>query len=741
MKNWVKNNSFAFWISLSLIMLVNLFLFFSDFFFMHQPGQQYQVYDPDSLLFLRYFEQSLLLGEDLKIDNYGTFPHSVQLNFPPFHLSLLLVVTDFFYLLFPDSSVAPEYVIGILPPLAGWFSSVLIVWFIWKRTQNKALSLIVSFCFIPGYISGLNYWFMRVDYHFLNALFIWVFILSLAQKIDTGKQIYSFLLLGAATLFMFTWPGTPLFFGIVVFYGAVIWLRGDNISGSYLDETANTLIAASALVALFLIKKGISAVEISEFGWFQPLVVLAGGIFLKFLSRLSFASFKSATSRLLFLSLFSGCCMGLIFAFFPNQISAGVNFFSAGDRLMESITELRPLVNPRTVVQNPRQFSRLISVAGLTIFFLPFFILSDQRLFSGGGTVVKDFCLIILCFSFYSLRFFRWLSAGIGLITGVSIYSMWLSFFRQNGRLAKLKYSLVFVVIFIAHFSMNYPFFFRSVGLSAGTVDSLEWIKRNTPETSGYSDFNRPEYCFFNYWDKGNYINYYAKRPTISNNTVLGYRKMSEIFSAQSESRAIDLCRKYQVRYLFIEDVGIDNKQAQYLRQYSQRPNIPEDVYVNFPDFNYDEKEADSYERTFFFWLERNCGVLPSDHFAESASCFRLVYSSEQRSRFEGPEILIFEFVEGARIIGKADKNVEVNLSLHCVFDKTEIMYKRVVLTDENGEFSIRVPYRNSYQNGRVKTDAIYKLSFFLNGKPVKAKATVTEKDITNAGEVFAEVL
>lgn len=754
-------NKHWFLLSLVLLCLTSLSFHFSSLLTQLENDGRFQVSDPDSVLFLRYYEQSLLRGETLVNDEYGTFPNSRPLDYPPVHLQLYIGFTHLVFYFLPDLKIEPEYLIGWMPPFFGWLVGLILIAFAWQKTRNKALTLLIAFSCTPGVISSMNSLFMRVDYHFLNCFFIWSWLYCAWAFVEKGKNFWGFAGALIATIFILTWSGTPLFFALMITYIVVLWLCDSPLAFRLQNFAFLSMASSAALVMIYLWKKNIWITAIGSFGWFQPAAILTGGLFLKGLILITRKFQPKPLTRLLAVVLFAVAGMTLLYFSFPEQMVGSFTFLLKGDPLMQSVAELQPGLRLSGMLQDVSWFRFALSYLGIFFFLFPVTLTTNPgKIFSGPGRILRDAALIFVGLGLHSIRFYRWLGMGIGFLSGLSIYAV---FCGAKEKIAGTKHSLwkfalLLMPFLLLNFLLNFPHFFGGFRIAEEQVEAYEWIRKETPVTSGYFDQGHPEYGIYCFWGEGNRINYYAQRPTLVNNAMWGYLKMAAILTSASENEAYSLCEKYRVRYFYISSKAIPDPMIRYLKAYKDRPGMPEDNYVFFPDYQEEKIELhnencsddcqqnhksihEEFEKTFHFWLSDNCAIKPVAQFLQPASRLRIVYSAKQFNRMIAPEILLYEMVAGAKIFGQADAGSIVRLSLECNFDKTRQLYAREVKADEQGNFEIIVPYSTGYDKGRISTEQIYKLSWEKNGELVKGFCSVAEQDLWQSARIAVKVL
>lgn len=736
-----KKRSYSVFILLVLV-LVSLTMHFSDFFEAYPWMGKYHVSDPDSLLFLRYYEQSLLQGEIIKEDHYGCFP-SVQKNeFPPFHLNFLIKFTQLYFFLFPDSDLDTDFVIGWMPPIAGWLCSLMMVFFAWKQTRSPGLTFLTGFFSVPGVIAYMTFSFLRIDYHFLNTFFIqfWL-ILSWYYCRKPGLGVAA--LAGfVVTLFMATWSGTPIFFLMVSVYALFLLLCDSEIAEPFLEFSSASMFVGAVLTGLNLLQSGKFSFAINEYGWFHVLTVLAAGAFFHLLFFLKvkkgFTSAKLVSIVAVLILVFAS----FAFMAFPAQIYDGIGFLTAKDPIMATISELQPVINFSNLIGSPFQFFKGGALFGLGFFVLPLLAFwPPAKIFAGGGRIIRDWFFFFVVLTLFSARYGRWLGSMPGLFSAIAFYIL-LEFILEKAHCSKRnwifagKVALVCVPFLIAGFIFNYPNFILSSKVSDNEVEAFNWIELNTPQTSGYQSPGLPEYGILGFWDEGNRLSYYTRRPVLVNNALWGYKKMARIFSATSEKEAAGYCEKYRARYIYIRYRSLNDVSIDLFNMYKNKPEAKDDVFSFTRNYIAPAEPVSRYANTFHYWLANQAAIKPTGQFIEPASFFRIIYSSKQPNRLEAPEVLLYEFVAGALISGNVDPGSEVAISIECEFDKVRQLYARNAIADDSGKFKIRLPYSSGYKKGRVRTDEFYKVSYVKNGHRQLGKLFISEEQILGAAEI-----
>jgi hypothetical protein len=709
----------------------------------YSTSGHYLTIDPDSTFFLRQYEQSMAQGEIVRIDDYSCFPDQVNLKYPPFHMNFLVETSLLLMSLFPNQHWTIDRTIGWMPPVFCWLVGLIFTFFVWRKTRNKPLTLLVSLACIPGFTSTMLAQFLQIDYHFLNHFFIWAWLISGCLYTDEKRQKWMIAGIFAALLFMMTWAGTPLFFFIVTLYTLFLFISKSQNLENFGQFCFVSMLFSSISVGIYLLLTGRASAEVGDLAYIQPITIATGAIFIKLLAslhqrRASLNKFSPSSFWKLIAGVF---CAIIISAFFlRNQLIAGINFILVSDMAMRSIFELGPGIDFSRVILSESNLADAIFKFSIVFFLFPLMQrFNPSGLFSGGGKTLRDFSLIFIFMSIFAIRYFRWLGIAIGFWNGVALYFVWTrlkEMFKTEKTYYKmaLRTGLTMLFFMLLHFLICYPLFFRSsINPKSTLMDSLHWLNRFTPSTAGYQDRQKPEYSVYSYWHIGNLINYYAKRPTLCSNNMRGYAKMARVFTAETEEQAYSLCAQYRIKYFYINSFyNFSDEMVRFMRAFVARPNVRTDSYDFFPEYVDRPSGEKDFQKTFHYWLRDRLAMAPAGNFSQASSQLRIVYCLEYDNIGKSPAYLIYELVKGALIIGKADPGTSVKFLLRCKFDNVERDYVRETQTDDNGNFSLRLPYATGYKNGQVETASEYKIIRQEAGKKVESGFSLSEDAVKN---------
>jgi asparagine N-glycosylation enzyme membrane subunit Stt3 len=238
-------------------------------------------------------------------------------------------------------------------------------------------------------------------------------------------------------------------------------------------------------------------------------------------------------------------------------------------------------------------------------------------------------------------------------------------------------------------------------------VDAAEWLRVNTPPTSGFLDPEvAPEYGVLCQWGDGHVLKYEARRPTVVGNfgDDLGGEnfRLSFAYFESGEGRAIRILEELKVRYVFVSTVARP-----------ARDSLHRSVMIR----RLSENEVLDLER------------------------HRLVYESPTVApgvRNVRPAFRIFEFVKGVHLTGQANPGKRVSAQLSCLTNRgRETLVHRASRADSNGHYALTLPYATRGAPPAVLCDAAYtvvsegrRLSVAVDEDQVQQGASVEGPDL-----------
>lgn len=718
-----KKLNIPFLFCLLLLSTIIFFWLISSLFYPDVFKGSFQQLDPDSLLFTRLLEQSLLKGRVTEYDNYAAFPYQVHTGFAPLYIKFLFAFVSFIYYLFPPVSFDPIYIASILPILIPWLLSLILVFSIYKLTDDKVLTLFSAFGMLPGFFNSMLSGFGKLDYDFLISSYIWFWLLFSAFYIKTQNHIFAYLGGIVTALFVSTWTGAPFFYFFATLYAAVLWFINYKDNSSYIAYAFVTMFIGGVIALLFLPRTEESyryflEVNVGRYSYFQGILVLVGAVFIYFLKFIE----RFSKPRILGLGLICVSIVTLLFTFHELLFQATGILFKT-DPIHATISELVSGLNISNIFKGEINiiFYRFTPIV---LFFPLVFLYKNNR---KEIEFIKHWLMIFSVLFVYQVRYARWMGCGYGLIIGFLLYYLWNIIKNAIAKHSSSlwKTSICLLPIMIVVISINYSVISSGNKLSSTRVELYNWIIENTPVTSGYADENQPEYGILAYWDEGNRLSYYTKRPVAVSNSMWGYKTMADIFSSENEAIAFNLCKEKKIKYILVEPGRlVDNLALSYWPLLKNMPETGEYklYYGDVPiknEFNY-----------FYFWLSNNLGLTKLGDFSCSEH-FRVIFANKSLNDVISKYIL-FQTVEGALFKVETEPNTIISLSLEFKADKLPFIYKVEKDADEKGVCEFRLPYSNDYSRGNVFTDPYYKISIEKEGKKQLAKLVVPEEAVIN---------
>jgi len=718
---------------LVILSTVSLLWLSAHLFELYPLSGQFAQRDPDSVLFTRLLEQSILKGRVLEHDNYSCYPYEVRHGFGPFYLWFLYHTVVAFFSLFPDCGIDPIKIAGMLPVFFTWLTAVMLVYTASRLSKRMTFFILCCFFMLPcgaaKFISG----YLLLDYDFLISFLIWVWICSYLLLSGTGDRVWQYSGCLAAVALPATWTGSPLFFLFATVYGFYLWLADQEDALSYLEFAFSTMFTAAAVNLIMCLRIDMTGelFSISKYSYFQPFCIAIGGLSCFLLSSLKTKGY----SRMIGLFWLAGACAFLAVVF-QEQLLQASGFLFQKDHIHKTISEMLPSLELQKLVNNHANLKGVLSFFGYGIILLPLFVfLKWDCLEKPQADFLRYWITLMLLLAFRQIRFIRWLTVGSGIFLAVSYHLLWrlmnLEFAREKQRVILLL--LFFLPLFVLQSVQGYFVNLNVSTLSKEQVEAFNWIRDNTPETSGYYDDDKPEYGILSYWDEGNFIGYYARRPSVVNNAMWGYKTMADVFSSKTEEEALRLCEKYRIRYIYMSTFRIFPEETyKYWSTFKSLPEKPE--YV----LGYDVKTSNENSEDFFYkWLRDNLAITPRAGF-KTGSHFRVVYGAKSDSQTMSPYVL-FEKVSGARLNMANHNASEIVVSIGLTIGEIEFLYKKKCLAKEMTE--VILPYSTDYTRGRIQTEPFYKIAIKdADGVEKLAKLSVSESDVLDGHDVSSNL-
>lgn len=338
-------------------------------------------------------------------------------------------------------------------------------------------------------------------------------------------------------------------------------------------------------------------------------------------------------------------------------------------------------------------------------------------------------------------------------------------------------------------FPGNMPIIFQSFlnyaknGLVIKTDDwyeTLEWMKKNTPDpgVDYYSLYENPKtidektgktiylypdsaYGVLARWDVGHLITYYSHRIPNANNFQYGagVKKGDKVIEAgeavffleNEEEKAIKYLDELKTRYIIT-----DSDSAIPEGIFATKIMILQGDLEGYLESDDSTESPSKFDNSMVARLhildgrktttKRKIDDKEISFDIKPLNYFRLVYESETTVSFSSQDldneiksVKIFEYVKGARIIGKAKSGEKVSISTEITTNQgRKFIYDKSVQS-ENGRFEFIVPYSTFEKDGWLENQT----KFEVFASPYKIKIgereieiNISEMDVLEGREV-----
>ena len=695
-------------------------------------GNDFKISDPDSSLYYRIVDQAYHKGSEIFIDydNYGNYPFLYKIGYPRFYYWQLYFYKVLCTKFFPSDV---DCLMGLLPVITTVFTALLIIISLCYLGYPTVFILFSAFLLLPN-LSALSVGsFAKLDYDHILSLYLWAWLLCSMFYQDSGNRKWLYLGGIASALVFGSWIGSLLLFFVVTIFCVLLWCFNSNLCKKYLPFCYVTFsIAAIVNSLVVLISPSRYGTVLLDFGiiHISAIFIAAAGIF--FLSRFN----PSNKSKITFFSI--GIIIILLFAIVdPADTKDLVERVSGTDPIFLEINELQPLLVFKNLFVNFASIEKAIINYNLFIVLFPIFVfIPVKKLLNKESACILQYWLTIVSFaSFYQNRYIRIFGVGSCLFAAFILYFLWknLSVYIDNTKLSKARIAFVFIsLLLIIRISAAWSLSFFNNRIRKSELAAYDWIKNNTPVTSGYYDDKKPEYGILAYWDYGHLINYYAHRPVIANNMQNGVKNMADIFSSKNEETAYRLCEELGVKYVFMApDRVLYPSTIDYWPAYKNQERAP--GYRALP---YNVERSKDYDKWFYNWLKKDFGLRSRGDFGTTSN-FRIVFANAENSSPSYSTIL-FERVPGAKLVlrGKPDSVAVVSLGFKV--GNRFFNYRKEKKVSGSGYVCFNLPYSCYFNNGVVSTGELYDISLVSHetNKNSVGKVSIKEEDVISGNIV-----
>ena len=680
--------------------------------------------------------------DSLTFDSYLNYPQGLEIGWPPLYdqaIALLALINSYGsmdpFIVQLTAAIFPM-ILGIITFIPLFFATSMIF------NRNVALLSVGILAILPTNIdfSMLG----STDHHIAEILLLttsYAFLIAALKSpehkylslsefpvIGNGKSIsiQSIFAIGGGgflAISVLTWIGAPIFIGIITIYTAVqytIDLKKNrptkNLNKIFIPALFVTLVLTT-LVTIRSVRPGleISPVHIS---WFQVLFVVFMIISIAALSILAgFVTSKRLVwwSYPLFVVIST---LGVVLIISSISQSAFISLKFGIDYLLGSSDVLGTINEAQPLIQGPEQtLITLVASFGSSIFLsIPAFILFTKKMIKENYPpellFFATWALVIIILTLLQKRFINQLSIIVVILTGYFII-LSIQILNSGKYTRSLKIAGIVILLLIVIIPNVYIDYLKATNPQLPPqdwVDSLEWLKENTPTTSYYNNpTTMPEYGVMSWWSYGNWIVYLAQRPVVTNNFQAGMEDAAGFFIESNATEAKSILDARNVRYIITSDEMVFLKNS----------NI---AFIAGRDPDDYDMVSDKLKTTTMWSLHIGDG--------SGLGFYRLIHESKNAQIFPNiKSVKIFEYVKGANIIGQASPNEVVIAYTNISTNQNRVFtYFNAVKANETGWYRIKVAYPTT---GSAYTTGIVEPYKVINSTNVVLKdVSVSEDDI-----------
>ena len=693
-------------------------------------GGEIRFYGCDSFYHIR---RALYTSENfphtLRFDSYLNHPWGFELTWPPLFDQIVAALS----LLLGGSPQSVKVAGVIISPILGSLT-ILLLYLLAKKLFGVRVALLSAFILaIDSKHIGKTY-FGFPDHDPMETLFMLGTIILLAYALtDRDRGVWfgaaAGVLLAAVS---YTWLGTPIYMIALLIY-AMIQLALDLRGGFATRDTAAPLAAAFGVAILLMLPF-----------WHEPWLIpsflgalgsmTALGFF--YLVSLIFAAKKVPWQAFLpMMVIFGYIIVILSYATDTGQgayslLGEGIGYFIGGDLYRLSIQEATPLLRLYDL------FSLLVLGLVFALGGLYALVLSvrpqDQR---------KDQLLFIIWAIFatvlmiFQAKFLFLFSISGSILVSVLFFrtAEWIRSydrFEKDPEKAKVITGIILLTLLFPTVIGLPPIAEIKPHISEDWIESLDWLRENTPPTESFEQPVRAgDYGVLSWWDYGNWILYISERPVVANNFQVGAEDSARFFLAEAEDEAEAIAEARKVRYV------VTDKRMMY----GKLPAIAR--WINEDPGSYISIDIDSNYKLSLRFLET---VLARLHLRDCSDLghYRLVYESETFSGLEFPvsEVKVFERVTGAKIAGTTpyDEPMGVILDMTSNQGRKFSYFNSAMPVPVDGHYEIIVPYSTEEKYGTHSVGA-YLLGPVKEGYVDRSDfrvVEVSEEDVLNGATI-----
>jgi len=669
-------------------------------------------------------------------DSYSGFPDGLYCFWS--NLYEYSILWAYYILHYFKGTIQLETLVAFSPVV--WGILTLIPFYLLMKVvfeHRVALLSVFLCCLLPGHIYQTL--LGRADHYGCDGFFpmymFYFFIRGLRVE-DSHKSLAYGLLCGICiTLSWLTWPGSTIFFGILlVCMGGVLYQSSQEHSLARLYPLF-FMILLSCFISLYPVGAGSyfgrqGQIRYDAISWFQLIFMGASIILLSFIwiyqktaadtpQHLRPVKIILITITLLLIGLIT------ISPSIHQSLTAGLGWVFKTDPWLTTITEFQPLFISMGVFSDFRALAYFGYMAYLAPVVLLFFIVKWYRE-EGITTSRMIFIIFSICFLFLGYnqsRFSHFMAFPVSGLMAIGLYYWAKQIILGKYLESRYKGILSLLIIFLGTYYCLRPCFaeIRALPDKYAVIpqewkETLDWIRNSTPATSYlYSPWNQPEYGILAPWITGHWINYYARRPALANGFHTNSdnnKKTMEFFLTEDIREGKAILNQKNIRYVILTDMTPNLQDyARILGQNSR--SIVFKTVVNNPQggTGISFEPTQGYYRLIStrLYLNDGAGLV----FA-SRGCLRLVYEYPGFWDVDNEKISmikIYEYLPGARLLitGTPYSTVQIGLPIQ-TNARRKFNYQVSVTLPASGSTIIYLPYSQTGNDYETKATGSYEI-------------------------------
>ena len=622
----------------------------------------------------------------------------------------------------------------LLEPVAFWLSpalataTVLFLFLLCRKRFGTFPALVGSFVLavLPGHV--IYSLVSEFDHHAAEPLLFLLIVAAMTADTPTQGDLYrrwtGALLTGAAlAMALLVWRGSTIFLGASVLAlaldAATSGWRGERPRSVHFAAVAFLSSAAALATYSLAIGLGLSDSNSRVVSWFHVAALLAS-------ASAVFAAFTIASqARMHPVRATAAClavaCLSVVALVTPlgQELLAGVGVLAASDPWLDGISELRPMLYPRGLLQLGHSIEVLGALYWLALPAVAFAL--QQRGHERRTRLVLTVSVLLLwALPLYRERYVVLAAPAVAL---ASAWAAWAAGQRWRGHLPRVITLLAVTAGLLpaVQFLTTLPRVGPAPHDTPGLRETLAWLRDRTPPTSYYlRPVERPEFGVMADWSFGAYIESLGQRPAVATNfgwETHGLMESATFFAGSDPEAAERILLKNGVRYVLVP-AQIDLERLHAIAEHARALPIG----------------SFSGGTSLFYRLFVHSG---SDYRSGSGSVgavpgLRMVFASSgrppwpHRGSFQS-EVKLFERVLGARLEGRTAAGSTVRLHLDLA-DRhgRRLSYDDQTVADSGGRFAFRLPYPTQSCSG----DLCPRSPYSLVGGGLAASAHASEQQV-----------